>query len=201
MTSRRYRANTRRKANEGKPSESGSAVFREPDFVLVGMVRRPHGLRGEVQVSIETDFPERLQPGVKLFLGEGHTPVTIRSARAIDNGLLLSFENFPDRESLAHIRNAPLFSRVEDSPPLPPGQYYRYQLMGLTVSTDTGEELGLLTQVLETGANDVYVVRSPVHGEVLLPAIDDVVLEVDIAAKRMRVHLLPGLLPEAKDGG
>ncbi|HRN51417.1 MAG TPA: ribosome maturation factor RimM [Anaerolineales bacterium] len=196
MTSRRYRANTRRKANEGKPSESGSAVFREPDFVLVGVVRRPHGLRGEVQVSIETDFPERLKKGVKLFLGEEHTPVTIRTARPIDNGLLLSFEQFPDRASLEHIRNAPLFSSVQDSPPLPPGQFYRYQLLGLTVVTDTDEELGLLTQVLETGANDVYVVQSPTHGEVLLPAIEDVVLETDIAAKRMRVHLLPGLLPE-----
>lgn len=201
MTSRRHRANTRRKANEGKPSESGSAVFREPDFVLVGVLRRPHGLRGEVQVSIETDFPERLQPGVQLFLGEAHTPVTIRSYRLMDNGLLLSFKEFPDRNSLESIRNAPLFSRVQDSPPLPPGQYYRYQLMGLSVVTDTGEELGVLTQVLETGANDVYVVQSPTYGEVLLPAIEDVVLETDIEAKRMRVHLLDGLLPEIKDKG
>lgn len=168
---------------------------------MVGVVRRPHGLHGETQVSIETDFPERLQPGVKLFLGEAHTPVTVRSHRTADDTLLLAFEEFPHRNSLEHIRNAPLFSRVQDSPPLPPGQYYRYQLMGLTVVTDAGEELGLLTQVLETGANDVYIVRSPAYGEILLPAIDEVVLGIDMQAKRMQVHLLPGLLPESKDEG
>lgn len=196
MTSRRHRANTRRKANEGKPSQSGSAVFREPDFVLVAVLRRPHGLRGELQASIETDFPERFKPGAVFFLGEDHRPVTIRSVRPVDNGVLLAFKEFPDRASLEQVRNAPLFSRVQDSPPLPPGQFYRYQLLGLQVLTDSGEALGQLTQVLETGANDVYVVQSPTYGEVLLPAIADVVLETDIAAKRMRVHLLPGLLPE-----
>ena len=201
MTSRRQRATQRREANEGKPSQSGSAEFREPDFVLVGTLRRPHGLRGEAQVSSETDFPERLQPGLKLFLGPEHTPVTIRTQRPVDGGLLLSFEEFPDRNALEHLRNAPLFSRVQDSPPLPPGRYYRHQLMGLSVVSDAGEELGTLTQVLETGANDVYVVRSQRYGEVLLPAIREVILEVDLANKRMQVHLLPGLLPESKDEG
>jgi len=201
LTSRRQQASQRRKANQGKPSPSGSAEFREPDFVLVGILRRPHGLRGEAQVSIETDFPERLQPGLKLFLGPEHTPVTIRTQRPVDGGLLLSFEEFPDRNAIEHLRNAPLFSRIEDSPPLPPGQYYRHQLMGLSVVSDEGEALGTLTQVLETGANDVYIVRSERYGEVLLPAIREVVLDVDLANKRMQVHLLPGLLPEIKDEG
>lgn len=194
---RRQRAEARRQAKQGTRRQPGSPIS-EPEFVLVGTLRRPHGLRGEAQVSIETDFPERLQPGVKLYLGEEHAPVTIRSSRPIEGGLLLAFEEFPDRSAIEHIRNAPLFTHIADSPALPPGRYYHHQLIGLTVVTDDGEELGVLAQVLETGANDVYVVQSPAYGEVLLPAIAEVVRDVDIQQKIMKVHLLPGLLPEIK---
>jgi 16S rRNA processing protein RimM len=196
LTSRRQAANARR-AQHNK-TETGSAPISEPEFVLVGILRRPHGLRGEAQVTIETDFPERLQPGVKLYLGDQHAPVTIRSQRPIDDGLLLAFEEFPDRNAIEHLRNAPLFTHVNDSPALPPGRYYRHQLIGLRVVDEEQGELGTLAQILETSANDVYLVRSERFGEVLLPAIDEVVLAVDLEHKQVRVKLLPGLLPEEK---
>lgn len=192
--SRRQIASARRAQNQDQ--QAGSPVS-EPGFVLVGILRRPHGLRGEAQVSIETDFPERLQKGTRLFLGDEHQPVTIRSSRAANDSLLLSFEEFPDRDSIEHIRNAPLFTRIEDSPSLPEGKYYRHQLIGLEVVADNGAVLGRLTQILDTSANDIYVVTSEAHGEILLPAITDVVKNIDLQNKRLTVHLLPGLLPDA----
>lgn len=188
---------TRRQIAAQRRNKDTGSPLSEPGFVLVGILRRPHGLHGEAQVSIETDFPERLKAGTKLFLGVERTPVTIRSYRTANDSLLLSFEEFPDRGSIEHIRNAPLFSRIEDSPPLPEGRYYRHQLIGLDVFSDDGRALGRLTQVLDTSANDIYVVDSEGGSEILLPAIADVVKNVDLDNKRVTVHLLPGLLPDA----
>jgi 16S rRNA processing protein RimM len=187
---------TRRQiAQQRRNKETGSSIS-EPGFVLVGILRRPHGLRGEAQVSIETDFPERLKKGTRLFLGDERQPVTIRSSRTANDGLLIAFEEYPDRNSIEHIRNAPMFSRIEDSPALPEGKYYRYQLVGLTVVSDEGKELGRVTQILDTSANDIYVVQPEAGGEILLPSISDVIKSVDLEKKQITVHLLPGLLPE-----
>lgn len=200
MTSPRRQAARARRAQQDK-IETGSAPISEPEFVLVGVLRRPHGLRGEAQVSIETDFPERLQPGVKLYLGDERRLVTIRSQRPVDGGLLLAFKEFPDRNAIEHLRNAPLFTHISESPPLPAGRYYHHQLIGLRVVDAQHGELGMLTRILQTGANDVYLVQSERYGEVLIPAIPDVVQSVDLDHKQMRVDLLPGLLPEPKDEG
>jgi 16S rRNA processing protein RimM len=186
----------RRFAAQRQSQPAGSPETSEPAFVLVGVLRRPHGLRGEALVSVETDFPERLKKGLRLFLGEDHTQLTIRSRRTTSDGLLLAFEEFSDRESLAHIRNESLFVRAVDSPQLPTGQFYQHQLIGLDVFTQEGSLLGKLVEVIDTAANDVYVLQSPQKKEILLPAIRDVIRNVDLENKRMTVHLLPGLLPE-----
>ncbi len=186
----------RRLAAQRRSQPTGSPETSEPVFVLVGILRRPHGLRGEALVSVETDFPERLKKGLKLFLGEDHTPLTIRNSRATSDGLLLAFEEFSDRESLTHVRNEPLFVRAVDSPKLPAGQVYQHQLIGLDVFTQEGSLLGRLVQVMDTAANDVYVVHSPQEEEILLPAIRDVICKVDLENKRIIVHLLPGLLAD-----
>ncbi len=186
----------RRLAAQRRSQPTGSPETSEPVFVLVGILRRPHGLHGESLVSVETDFPERLKKGLKLFLGQDHTPLTIRSSRAIGDSLLLAFEEFSDRESLVRVRNEPLFVRSADSPQLPAGQIYQHQLIGLEVFTQDGSLLGKLAQVIETAANDIYVVRSAQKKEILLPAIRDVIRKIDLENKRMTVHLLPGLLAD-----
>ncbi len=185
----------RRLAARRRQKETGSPNFSEPVFVLVGVLRRPHGLRGEALVSIETDFPERLKKGVKLFLGEDYKELTIKSQRKSNDGLLIAFGEL-DRATLEQYRNEPLFTRVIDSPQLPAGQFYRHQLLGLDVTTEDGAMLGKLVEIVDTSANDVYIVRSPQNKEILLPAIRDVIRHVDLGNKRLTVHLLPGLLPE-----
>lgn len=161
-------------------------------------MRRPHGLRGEMLVSIETDFPERIQKGAKLLVGEDHTPLTIASRRTHGDGLLLAFEGHPDKESVAVFRNQPLSVPVADLPPLPSGQYYQHQLLGMQVVDEAGTPLGILAQILDTSANDVYLVRDDNGAELLLPAIRDVIRSVDLENRRMTVHLLPGLREIAK---
>ena len=86
---------------------------------------------------------------------------------------------------------------VADLPPLPDGDYYHHQVIGLDVVDEAGRLLGKVTEILETGANDVLLVRSEAGREILLPMIDDVVLEIALTDKLIRVHLLPGILDEA----
>jgi len=174
----------------------GSPSNGEPVFLVVGKLRKPHGLRGEILMEVITDFPERICPGVMVFVGEEHRLLKIRSCREHGKLLLVAFEGFDDREAVGVWRNHLIYVNASDRPPLPEGDYYQHQIIGLHVVTDEGMALGELSQVLETGANDVYLIRSQSGSEVLLPAIDDVILSVDLERKEILVHLLPGLLPE-----
>lgn len=167
-----------------------------PPFLAVGKVRRPHGVRGEVLLEVYTDFPERLCPGRVVYAGENHERLVIRQVRAHKDGLLLAFETLATPEEVGRLRNQVLSIAVQDAAPLAEGEYYLYQLIGLRVVEENGRELGRLTEILLTGANDVYVVTGPC-GEVLLPAIPQVIRRVDLEAGQMTVHLLPGLLDAA----
>jgi 16S rRNA processing protein RimM len=145
-------------------------------------------------MSIMTDFPERLKPGMVLFLGIEHTPVTIKSLRHHNRGLLIALEGFNSREEVAVFRNYELFVRADDRPPLPEGEYYLHQIIGLNVVSDEGQNLGVITEWIETGANGVYIVRDEAGKEILLPDIDEVVLKIDLENQQMTVHLLEGLV-------
>lgn len=188
-------SNRRRIAAQRRKKQTGSQVDREPEFITVGIARRPHGLAGEMIVRVLTDFPERLQTGSKLYLGEKQQPVTIRGRRDHNEGLLLAFEEFPTRESLDHYRNAPLFVRVADRPDLDSGEYYHHQLLGLRVVDADGRAYGVLSDILETGANDVYLVRDEAGEEILFPAIAEVVTAIELEQQRVIVKPLAGLIP------
>jgi 16S rRNA processing protein RimM len=177
-----------------KAQPSGSPTAGEPAFLAAGKVRRPHGVRGEVVMELYTDFPERLRPKVKVYLGEKHLPLTLLSARIHNEGLLLGFDGVDTPEEAGRFRNQTLYVSAKTLPDLAEGEYYFHQLVGLSVVDEDGKPLGTLTEIVETGANDVYVVTGATGTEVLLPAIPDVILDVDLGAKTMRVHLLPGLV-------
>jgi 16S rRNA processing protein RimM len=175
---------------------SGSPSKGEPVYLAVGSLRRPHGVDGEILMEVLTDFPERIQAGMTVFLGGKHHPATISQVRNHNNGLLLSFEGMDSPESVGRFRNQPVYVPTVGRPELPKGQYYFHQILGIHVVDDLGNELGLLTDILETGANDVYVVTSNEGQEILLPAIKDVVLNVDLPTKKMTVHIIPGLIDQ-----
>jgi len=173
---------------------TGSPTVGEPEYLVVGFLRRPHGVKGEMLMDVRTDFPERLKTGVTVFVGEHYQPMVIASRRAHAAGMLLRLRGVKSPEDAGQYRNTPVYVRAADRPALPEGEYYHHQLIGLNVITDDDRDLGSLVDILETGANDVYVVRAEDGNEVLLPAIPSVVLEVRLADRQMRVHLLDGLI-------
>jgi 16S rRNA processing protein RimM len=175
---------------------AGSPGSGEPVFLVIGKLRRPHGVRGEILMDILTDFPERIKAGLQVFVGPQHQEQTIRSVRSNAGTLLVAFEGFNNPEEVGVLRNLYLYVRAEDRPPLPPGEYYHHQLIGLPVVTDEGQRLGVLVEILANAANDIYVVRPEQGPEILLPAIDSVILDIDLQHGEIRVHLLAGLLPE-----
>ena len=173
---------------------AGSPAAGEPAFLAVGKVRRPHGVAGDVLVEIYTDFPERLQTKATIYAGEKHIPLTILRQRSHNDGVLIAFDGFTTPEQVGRFRNQILYIERADAAELPEGEYYFHELVGLSVTDETGELLGKVTEIVETGANDVYVVTNDTGQELLLPAIPDVILNVDLVSKSMKVHLLPGLL-------
>jgi 16S rRNA processing protein RimM len=174
----------------------GSPVDGEPVFVAIGKLRRPHGVRGEIVMEVLTEFPERVRTGKTVFVGESRLPLRIRSRRRHQASLLLAFDDLGTPESVQGLRNQVVYVRAEDLPPLPEGDYYHHQLIGLQVVDEHGAVLGPVTELLETGSNDVLVIRRPSGPELLLPVTDETLLEVDLSAGRIRVHVLPGLLSD-----
>ncbi len=108
--------------------------------------------------------------------------------------MLVSLKELPDRTAVEIFRNIMVYMKSEDMPELPEGEYFVHQLVGMEVITDQGVKLGKLKEILITGANDVYLVESPEGKEILLPAIDDVVLDINQESGQVRVHIIPGLL-------
>ncbi len=178
------------------PDRMGSRGSAEPLFLAVGRLRRAHGLRGEILMEVYTDFPERLRAGVIVYVGPDHKPMRITGKRAHTKGLLLLFEGFTSRETVRSLQNQWVSVRADDRPALPDGQYYHHELIGLRVVTEEGRYLGVLEEILETGANDVYLIRAEGREDILLPAIESVIQQVDLGNGEMRVHLLPGLISE-----
>ena len=175
-----------------KKLSSGSPAG-EPVYLVIGYLRRPHGVRGEIIMDLHTDFPERIKSGRKVFIGENHQPLTLDTVRPHDNGLLVSIRGVDTPEEVGKYRNQWVYVKASDVPPLPKGMHYQYELIDLDVVDENGNLLGKLVEILETGANDVYVVRGDSGKEILLPAIPSVILDLDMGRRLLRVHLLEGL--------
>ena len=172
-----------------------------PPFLLLGQVLRPHGVRGELRVEVLTAYPERIVPQQRVYLGPDPADVsaarlyTIAQARRHQQYLILQLAEVGDRNAAELLREQYVMVAFEDAIPLEDDEYYLFQVIGLEVVTTEGEALGRITDVLETGANDVFVVRGP-RGEVLLPVIDECVQCIDFDAGTITVRLLEGLLGE-----
>lgn len=145
-------------------------------------------------MEVLTDFPERITPGVLVFVGPQQLPLKVRSRRWHRNDLLIAFEGYDTPEEVGIFRNQYIQVSADDRPPLPQGEFYHHQLLGLRVFSEQDDSLGEITEILSTGANDVLVVSSEKHGEILIPFIDDAIVDVNLERGEMRVHLLPGLL-------
>lgn len=174
----------------------GSDSPNEPGFLVVGRLLKPHGLKGELVMKIFTDFPERLVQGVIVFVGEQHTPHTIRGARSHKDSLLLQFEGIYDRTAAEHLKKQWVRVRKDDRPELPPGEYYHHELIGLTVVSEEGQTLGVVREIITTGANDVLIVKHAEEKEHLIPTTIEVLVNVDHQVGKIIIKIIPGLLSE-----
>jgi 16S rRNA processing protein RimM len=160
-------------------------------MIPVGRILSPRGHRGEVQVHVLSDSPGRFTPGGVLFL-LGEQRVIGRCSPLSQGRLALALEGVHSRTQAEGLRGVLLTVPEGMVPPLPEGEYYHFQLVDMDVFTEEGELLGRITEVLSTGANDVYIVAGEGR-DLLIPAMEDVVVEVDVDGKRMKVALPPGL--------
>jgi 16S rRNA processing protein RimM len=158
--------------------------------VAVGIIHRAHGVRGELSVESLSDAAGRFAKGAALWIdGERYE---VQQSRPLKRGIAVKLAGIDSREAAEALRGKLLEIPEATLEALGEGEYYRFQLIGLEVVDGDGRALGRLEEVLATGSNDVYVVRGPA-GELLLPATDDVVRKVDVAAGRMVVELIEGL--------
>ena len=163
-----------------------------PQLLAVGTVVRPHGLRGELLINSLTDFPEHLSSVETVYLGDQAEPHPLARVRTQRGKFIIQLGDCTDRDMAEKYRGQVVQIKAEAAAPLPPGMYYQHQVIGLAAYTEEGEHLGELVEVLETGANDVYVIRGE-QGELLLPVIPSVIRGTDLAERRLTVHLLDGL--------
>ena len=177
--------------NGGSSETTGST---EPRFLVVGNIVRPHGVRGEVVVDVLTDFPERFDAPTCLYVGDGTQAEKKRvaSVRWHQGRVLLRFEGYEDRNQAETLRDQYVLVPLNEAKQLPTDTYYAHQLIGLRVVTTDGEDSGRIADVLFLDANDIYVVEGP-RGQILLPAIADVIREIDIKHGRVVVNVIPGL--------
>jgi 16S rRNA processing protein RimM len=158
--------------------------------LVVGRIVKPHGIKGEVVVQPETDNPERLSRGAKVFLRD--TETTIVASRPHQGRVLVLFSGIADRNAAESLRNVELQIDAEEAMELPDGSYYPHQLQGFEVVDAAGDPLGTLTRVEENPANDLWVVSSPA-GEVLVPAVRQIVVDVDLSARRITLSPPEGM--------
>lgn len=186
--------NSQRKRPEPTQGRGSAKQEAEPRFLVIGEITKPHGVRGEVRVRPHTDLPERFGWLSQVYVGKTRLQLlNVESVRWHKDILLMKFEGLDNRNEIEGFRGHNLHVPESEAIPLAEGEYFLYQLIGLQVVSDDGQELGALTRVIETGANNVFVVRGEA-GELLLPDIPDVVLDINFEDGRMTVHLLPGLL-------
>ena len=162
-------------------------------FLIVGEVLGPHGVSGLLRVRPLTDFPERFIGLKTIYVGDALRPYVVERASVTDSTVLLKLRGIDSAEAAEQLRGALLRVPRSEAVPLGPGEYYYDEIIGLEVVTTAGERLGQIVDILRTGSNDVYVVHGP-RGEVLIPAIADVVKEIRLDQGEMLIAPLPGLL-------
>lgn len=168
-------------------------------LLSVGKIVNTHGIRGELKIISNTDFPEvRFAPKSRLMLVHPETgeqiEVTVASARPNKGMFIVRLAGFDNINEVEKYKGFDIKVSKDESVELPDNEYYFYEIIGCRVIDEEGTELGVIEEILRPGANDVWVVQMPTRKQLLLPVIDEVVLDVDVQAKVVKVHLMEGLL-------
>jgi len=165
--------------------------MKPPEFVTIGEVLGAWGTSGKVKVEVATDFPQRFAPSSVVYINR--QPMTVESTDWQKGKAIIKLDAIDSIEGAQQLRGQLLEIHHSQVYPLPEGQYYHFQLIGLEVWTTEGELVGSITEILPGESNDNYIVRGA-KGEVLIPAIDDVVKSVDLDRGRVTIEAIKGLL-------
>ena len=165
-------------------------------YLEIGQIVNTFGIKGMVKVKPFTDNLERFNNLEKIYIKNksGQTEYKIQEVKYHKNMVLIKFEGIENPEQADLLRNSYLIVDRETEEPLEPGRYYIVDMIGLDVFTDDNEYLGKLEDIYNTGSNDIYVVKNELGKQVLLPAIEDVIKNIDMDNKKVIVHLIPGLV-------
>lgn len=166
------------------------------DMLQVGVITQTHGVRGEVKVFPTTDDVNRFKKLKQVILDTGKEtmPLEIQSVKFFKQFVILKFKGIDNINDIEKYKRCSLYVTREHAVPLEEDEYFIADMIGMEVCTEDGNIFGTLKDVIETGANDVYVIENAEHGEVLVPAIKECIRSVDIEKEQMMIHLMDGLI-------
>jgi 16S rRNA processing protein RimM len=174
---------------EESAKKSGSPQSGEPLSIAVGKIRKPHGVKGEVVFEPYAEYSFTLKKGKVVLVGNKKDAYTIGFIRKMDRNYLITFAGMTDCDQVSHLRNQIVYIAIDQLEIPSEGKYYPHQVLGMQVVDEQGNAIGRLQEVLITGANDVYVIIKEDGEEILLPAIESVILNVDSEKKVITVRL------------
>ncbi len=173
--------------------------IKEDELLKVGAITSTHGVRGEVKVFPTTDDVTRFkkQKDYLLKTKDGYMPVRVRSVKYFKQFVILGFEEFSSPEDILPYRRCELYTDREHAIKCEEDEYFITDLIGIDIFDEDENKVGILKDVIQTGANDVYIALNDKGEELLIPAIKECILDVDIKDKKMKIHVLPGLFDKA----
>lgn len=165
------------------------------DLLQAGVITTTHGVRGEVKVFPTTDDPARFKKLKKVLVdtGKTQTELEIASVKFFKNMVILKFKEYDNINDVEYLRQAKIMVTRDQAVKLKKDEYFIADLLDMKAVSDEGEELGVIADVLQTGANDVYIIKKEQKKDLLVPAIKDCIKNVDMEQNVMTIHLLPGL--------
>ena len=165
-------------------------------LLQVGVITSTHGIRGEVKVFPTTDDPKRFKKLKQVILdtGKEKRDLEVESVKFFKQFVILKFKGIDNINEVERYKRCPLLVTRDHAVPLQEDEYFIADMIGMQVVTEDGAVFGTLKDVIETGANDVYIIDSSEHGEVLVPAIKECILDINIEEQKMQIHLMDGLI-------
>lgn len=166
------------------------------NYLRVGVIASTYGIRGEVKVYPTTDDVNRFKSLKKVILDTGKEKLNleVQGVKFFKNMVIVKFKGIDNINDIEKYKGKDLLVTREDAIPLEEGEYYIFDVLGSKIVTEDGEEIGELKEILQTGANDVYIVKTTAGKELLIPSIPQCILDVNIDAKIIKVHLLDGMM-------
>lgn len=172
-----------------------------PKYLLIGEILRPHGVRGELRMRVITEYPERIAKLKKVYLGrDPYDPklnvYEIADVRWHHEVALVTFKNVDDRDAADRLRQLSVMVAIEDAVPLEDGEVYLFEIIGMRAVTEDGQDLGEISDIIEAGPNDIFVITGEKYGEFTVPDVPQFIVRIDRAARHIVIRPIDGLIPD-----